>query len=75
MTIHGNNLSLGRNWYTADSARMVTGPDWARWELHWSDGAFIQGVEDSRAEALDALARYGFVPSKSADNIAATAPT
>lgn len=68
MSIHGNNLSLGRNWYTADSARLVTGHDWARWELHWKDGAFIQGVEDSKQEALDALARYGFRPSNPKQN-------
>lgn len=60
--MHANELALGRNWYTADSAKLVTGPDWARWELHWVDGAMVQGVEDTKQEAVAALARYGFRP-------------
>lgn len=64
MTISSNDAALGRNWYTADSALLVTGPDWARWELHWNDGARVQCVEDSKADALCALKRYGFEPSR-----------
>lgn len=60
--INGNDLSLGKDWHTADSAKLVTGPDWARWELHWNDGARLYGVEDSKAEALEQLRLYGFGP-------------
>lgn len=62
--MNGNDLSLGRNWYTADSAKLITGPDWARWELHWEDGAKVYDVEDTKEEAVAALARYGFHPVK-----------
>lgn len=61
--MHANDKALGRSWYTADSARLVCGPDWFRWELHWADGALVQGVEDNKDDAVAALNRYGFYQS------------
>lgn len=58
--MNGNELSIGRNMFTADSSFLHTGADWARWELHWNDGAMVYGVEDTEAEARAALRRYGF---------------
>lgn len=58
--MYGNELSIGRNWYTADSASLHTFQDGARWELHWTDGAKISCIEDTEAEARAALRRYGF---------------
>ena len=58
--MYANDQALGRNWYTADSASIKHGNDWFRWELHWVDGALVYGIEDTKQEAIDALARYGF---------------
>ena len=58
--MNGNDKSIDRNWYTADRATLVTGSDWARWELHWADGAMVYGVEDTAEAARAALRRYGF---------------
>ena len=61
-----NEKAMGRNWYTADSCKLVEGGNkylsdtWARWELHWNDGAMVCCTEDSREEAVTALVRYGF---------------
>lgn len=61
-----NEKAIGRNWYTADLAKLAEGGNnylgdaWARWELHWNDGAMVYCVEDSRAKAVTALQRYGF---------------
>lgn len=60
--MHANEKALGRNWYTCDSAKLITGSDWARWELHWNDGAMVCCTEDSKEEAVAELARYGFYP-------------
>jgi hypothetical protein len=60
--MHANDKALGRNWYTADIASLIRGPDWARWELHWHDGAMVSCCEETAQEALDELRRYGFYP-------------
>lgn len=62
MSVYANEKVGDKNWMTADSALMHTGPDWARWELHWNDGAMVCCTEDSRDEAVQELARYGFSP-------------
>lgn len=64
--MYANEKAIGRNWYTADSAKLVEGGNkylgnaWARWELHWNDGGIVCCTEDSHAEAVAALQRYGF---------------
>ena len=58
--MNANQKAIGRNFYTADSAKLVTGQDWARWELHWDDGACVMCTEDSVSEAKSSLRRYGF---------------
>jgi hypothetical protein len=58
--MNGNEKSLGRNFYTADTAVMVSFADCFRWELRWDDGAFVYGIEDSKNDAIKALNRYGF---------------
>ena len=58
--MNGNQKSIGRNFYTADSASMTTFSDCFRWELRWNDGAFVYGIEDSKQDAINALNKYGF---------------
>lgn len=58
--MHANSLAVGRNFYTAESAFLIVGDDWARWELHWSDGARVMCTEDCKEDAVAALRRYGF---------------
>ena len=58
--MYANEIATLRNFYTADTCKLVTGRDWARWELHWEDGGMVCCTEDSRAEAVAALRRYGF---------------
>jgi hypothetical protein len=58
--MNGNEKSLGRNWYTADTAVMVSFSDCFRWELRWNDGAVVYGIEDTKNDAVQALNRYGF---------------
>jgi len=58
--MNGNQQSIGRNWFTADTAELTTFNDCARWTLKWNDGAEVYGIEDTKQEAVDALRRYGF---------------
>ncbi|MBK3779911.1 hypothetical protein G3A43_06560 [Paraburkholderia aspalathi] len=66
--MYGNDLSLGRNHYTADTAKLVTFDDCARSEIHWSDGAWVYELFDTRAEAIENLHRLGFDVSKAVSN-------
>lgn len=58
--MNGSKNSAGRNFYKADSAELTVFGDCARWTLRWNDGEFVYGIEDTKAEAVAALARYGF---------------
>ncbi|HDR8994407.1 TPA: hypothetical protein QDB01_000284 [Burkholderia vietnamiensis] len=55
-----NDLALGRNHYTAETAKLVVFGDCARTELHWSDGAMVYELFDTRAEAVAHLRQHGF---------------
>jgi len=44
--MYANEIAAGRNWYTADTAKLVTGPDWARAELRWNDGGYAHYLFD-----------------------------
>lgn len=58
--MYANDLALGRNHYTADSAKLVTFHDCARSELHWNDGAYVYELFDTPQEAIQNLNRLGF---------------
>jgi len=58
--MNASQNAVGRNFYQADSAELTTFSDCARWTLRWNDGAFVYAVEDTKAEAVAALNRYGF---------------
>lgn len=62
--MRANDLATGRNWYTADTAKLFNFSDCARWELHWNDGAMVSGIEDTHEDAVKALRRYGFKPKE-----------
>lgn len=58
--MYANDLALGRNHFTADSAKLVTFHDCARSELHWNDGAYVYELFDTAEEAIKNLNRLGF---------------
>jgi hypothetical protein len=55
-----NDLALGRNWQTADSAALVDFGDVCRVDLFWKDGAQAYVLEDTRDEAITTLNRLGW---------------
>lgn len=59
--MYANDLALGRNHYTADSAKLITFHDCARAELHWNDGAMVSNLCDTQDEAVEYLREHGFV--------------
>lgn len=58
--MHANDLALGRNHFTADSASMTSFGDCFRTDLRWADGAHVQELFDTRDEALANLRRLGW---------------
>ncbi len=58
--------AVGRNHYTADSAELTTFSDCARWTIRWNDGAWVYGIEDTKADAVAHLARLGFSKTEAA---------
>lgn len=63
-TMTGNQLSLGRNHSTADKASITSFgyPDPChRVDLTWADGAHVSVIYDRKQDAVDHLARLGFV--------------
>ena len=54
--------ALGRNWSTADTAKLFTFADCFRVHLYWSDGAEAYKIyeADEKALALADLASWGF---------------
>ncbi|AVA38324.1 MULTISPECIES: hypothetical protein [Cupriavidus] len=58
--MYANEIATGRNWYTADRAKLVTFNDCARAELHWNDGGYAYSLFDTEAEARQYLREHGF---------------
>lgn len=58
--MYANEIATGRNWNTADSAKLVTFADCARAELHWKDGGYAYDLCDTQAEARAFLRDHGF---------------
>jgi hypothetical protein len=58
--MNGNELSLGRNHYTADSGSLTDFGDCFRAELKWADGAHVYSIFDTKAEAVAYLNRLGW---------------
>lgn len=61
--MYANEIATGRNWYTADTAKLVTFSDCARVELHWKDGGYAQCLFDEGnfvADARQYLRDHGF---------------
>lgn len=58
--MYANDLAIGRNHYTADTAKLITFSDCARSEIHWNDGAMVSELFDTREEAVENLRRLGF---------------
>jgi hypothetical protein len=50
----------GRWWGSADRATLTDFGDCCRVDLHWNDGGHAYVLEDTRDEATQSLARYGF---------------
>lgn len=59
-----NEKAAGRNWMTADHATITDFGDCARINLFWNDGGEAYSLEDSKAIAIQELARLGFAPTK-----------
>ena len=59
----GNELSLGRNHYTADAVSMTEfgapDPCW-RVDIRWNDGGHVYEVHDTRVDALAHVRRLGW---------------
>lgn len=61
--MYANEIATGRNWYTADSAKLVTFNDCARVELHWNDGGYAQDIfegSEFESKARQYLREHGF---------------
>ena len=58
--MYANDIAMGRNWYTAQRATLVTFHDCARAELHWNDGGFAYCLFDTEGEARAYLREHGF---------------
>jgi hypothetical protein len=58
--MYANELAMGRNHYTADSASMTDFGDCFRTDLRWNDGAHVYEIFDTREEAVNNLVRLGW---------------
>jgi hypothetical protein len=58
--MHANDKATGRNWYTADTAKLHDFGDCFRAHIYWDDGAEAYTLHDTKAEAVDQLNRLGF---------------
>ena len=56
----GNQLSLGRNHYNADSVSMTDFGDCFRVDIRWNDGAWVYMIHDTKREALAHVHRLGW---------------
>lgn len=58
--MNANKKALGRNWYTADRAKLHDFGDCFRVHLYWDDGAEAYILHDTKKEAIADLMRWGF---------------
>lgn len=58
--MNGNQLSIGRNHYTADSVSITSFGDCFRVNINWNDGAWVYMIHDTKADALAHVARLGW---------------
>ena len=55
-----NDIAIGRNWMTADSAKLNDFGDCFRAHLYWNDGGEAYILCDTKGEALAELRRLGW---------------
>ena len=58
--MHANELALGRNWMTADVAKLHSFGDCFRAHLYWNDGAEAYILCDTKEEAMKELRSLGW---------------
>ena len=58
--MNGNQISIGRNHYNADSVSMTDFGDSFRVDIRWNDGAWVYMIHDTRCEALAHVHRLGW---------------
>lgn len=58
--MYANEKVLGRNWATADVAKLHDFGDCFRVHLYWNDGGEAYYLHDTKAEALADLRRLGW---------------
>jgi hypothetical protein len=60
MTMHANDLALGKPHCSAYKASITDFGDCFRVDLYWTDGAHVYDIHDTQAEAVEHLNRLGF---------------
>lgn len=58
--MYANNIAVGRNWITADHAKLFSFGDCFRAHIYWLDGGEAYTLHDTKSEAIADLNRWGF---------------